>query len=61
MKCPSCGKEMVVGNIQSNREVVWLEENRKPIRISSKLFLHSKAYAERCEECHIVLVKEDVM
>ena len=59
MKCPVCGKEMILGNIQSDREVMWLEDDKKPKRITTKLFLHSKANAERCEECRIVVVKEE--
>ena len=50
---------MIAGSIQSDREVVWLEDNKKPQRITSKLFVHSKAYAERCEECNMVLIKEE--
>lgn len=59
MKCPMCGKEMIIGMVQSNREVLWIEENQKPQRITSKLFVHSKANAERCEECEIVVIKEE--
>ena len=59
MKCPMCGKEMISGTVQSNREVLWIEENKKPQRITSKLFVHSKANAERCDECKIVVIKEE--
>lgn len=59
MICPKCGKEMIVGSIQSDREVMWIEKNKKPLRISSKLFMHSKANAERCEECNIVVIKKE--
>ena len=56
MKCPTCSKEMVVGKIQGDREVMWVEENMKPLRISSKLFFNSQANVERCNECNIVVV-----
>ncbi len=35
--------------------IVWLMK----IRIPSKLFVHSKANAERCDDCEIVVVKEE--
>ena len=53
-----CGKEMISGIVQSNREILWIEENKKPQRITSKLFVHSKANAERCADCEIVVIKE---
>ena len=59
MKCPVCNKEMVVGKIQSDREIMWLEDDKKPLRISSKLLVHSQANAERCDECNIVVVIGD--
>lgn len=34
MKCPICGKEMIIGTVQS------------------------KANAERCDDCEIVVIKE---
>ena len=58
MNCPMCGKEMISGIVQSNREILWIEENKKPQRITSKLFVHSKANAERCADCEIVVIKE---
>lgn len=58
MKCPNCGKEMLVGKVESGREITWIGDGEKPKRISSKLFLTSTAYAERCEECGIVVMKE---
>ena len=57
MKCPMCGKEMIIGIVQSDREVLWIEENKKPQRTTSKLFVHSKANAERCDDCEIVVIK----
>jgi uncharacterized Zn finger protein (UPF0148 family) len=60
MKCPNCGKEMVSGIIESAREIMWCKEGeKKEKRISSRLFMTSKAFAERCEECGIVVVKEE--
>ena len=59
MKCPICGKEMVTGRIESAREISWIQNGEKPVRISSRLFVSSKADAERCEECGIVIIKED--
>ena len=59
MKCPMCGKEMILGIVQSDREVLWIEENKKQQRITSKLFVHSKANAERCDDCEIVVIKEE--
>ena len=59
MKCPVCGKEMILGIAQSDREIMWIEENKKPLRITSRLFVHSKANAERCEDCEIVVIKEE--
>lgn len=59
MKCPVCGKEMILGIVQSDREIMWIEENKKPLRITSRLFVHSKANAERCEDCEIVVIKEE--
>ena len=59
MNCPMCGKEMISGIVQSNREILWIEENKKPQRITSKLFVHSKANAERCDDCEIVVIKEE--
>lgn len=32
---------------------------QKPQRITSKLFVHSKANAERCDDCEIVVIKEE--
>lgn len=58
MKCPNCGKEMLVGKVESGREITWIKEGEKPRRISSKLFFSSTAYAERCEECKVVIIKE---
>ena len=59
MKCPRWGKEMILGTVQSDREVLWIEENKKPQIITSKLFVHSKANAERCDDCEIVVIKEE--
>ena len=59
MKCPDCGNEMIRGSIRSDREVMWLEPGKKPERITSKLFLHSSAYAERCVTCNIVVVRTE--
>ena len=59
MKCPICNNEMLTGKIESNREIMWMENGEKnKERISSKLFISSKAEAERCEACGILLVKE---
>lgn len=30
MKCPVCGKEMIEGMVQSDREIMWIEEGEKP-------------------------------
>ena len=60
MKCPNCGSEMVQGVVESGREIMWKKvEEKKSKRISSRLFVSSKACAERCEECGIVVVKEE--
>lgn len=60
MKCPNCGTEMMCGIVESAREIMWRKEGeKKEKRISSSLFMTSKAYAERCEECGIVVVKEE--
>lgn len=60
MKCPNCGNEMMCGMVESDREIMWQKEGEKKLkRISSKLFVSSKAYAERCEDCGIVVVKEE--
>ena len=60
MKCPNCGNEMVSGIIESGREIMWRKEGEKQSkRISSRLFISSKACAERCEECGIVFLKEE--
>lgn len=60
MKCPNCGKEMVCGIVESHREIMWRKEGEKQSqRISSRLFVSSKAYAERCEECRIVALREE--
>lgn len=59
MKCPNCGREMVTGQVESAREMKWIQAGEKPIRISSRLFVSSKANAERCAECGIVIIKED--
>lgn len=59
MKCPICGIEMMIGKVESKREIMWIKEGeKKRTRISSRLFMVSKAYAERCEDCGVVLVKE---
>lgn len=59
MKCPICGKEMEAGKVESKREIMWVEEgNKRGTRISSRLFAVSNAYAERCEDCQIVVIKE---
>lgn len=50
---------MISGIIQSDREVMWIQKDEKPKRISTTLFVNSKAQAERCEECGIVVVKEE--
>ena len=36
MNCPMCGKEMISGIVQSDREVLWIEENKMPQRITAK-------------------------
>lgn len=60
MKCPNCGNEMMCGIVESNREIMWRKEGEKQSkRISSRLFVSGKAYAERCEECSIVVVREE--
>ena len=60
MRCPNCGSEMVQGVVESRREIMWKKEGEKQAkRISSRLFVSSKAGAERCEECGIVVVKEE--
>lgn len=60
MKCPLCAKEMQTGRVESGREIMWRgDAERKPMRISSKLFGNSHAYAERCDECGIVVVREE--
>lgn len=60
MKCPNCRTEMMCGIVESDREIMWRKEGeKKEKRISSRLFMTSKAYAERCEECGIVVVKEE--
>ena len=60
MKCPNCGKEMECGIVKSDREIMWQKEGEKQTqRISSRLFVSSKAYAERCEECGIVVLREE--
>ena len=60
MKCPNCGNEMVRGIVESGREIMWRKDGEKGTkRISSRLFGSSKACAERCEECGIVVVKEE--
>jgi len=60
MKCPNCGKEMVCGIVESDREIMWRKEGEKQShRISSRLFVSSKASAERCEECSIVVLREE--
>lgn len=48
MKCPNCGKEMVIGQVESAREIDWIQNGEKPVRISSRLFVSSKADAEKC-------------
>lgn len=59
MKCPVCGNEMQIGKVESKREIMWIKEGeRKETRISSRLFLVSNAYAERCEDCGVVVIKE---
>lgn len=61
MKCPICAKEMKAGKVESGREIMWRgEADRKELQISSKLFMKSGTYAERCEECGIVVVKEEM-
>ena len=60
MKCPKCGNEMMRGIVESDREIMWRKEGEKQSkRISSRLFVSSKASAERCEECGIVVVIEE--
>lgn len=60
MKCPICGVEMQIGTVESNREIFWNANGEKiRNRISSKLFVKSDAYAERCADCGIVVIKED--
>lgn len=59
MKCPKCGKEMVIGTVESNREIFWKSEHEKPLRVSSKLFMTSKAKAHRCADCGLVVLEED--
>ena len=60
MKCPICGNEMMSGIVESDREIMWRKEGEeKSQRISSRLFVSSKACAERCEACGIVVVREE--
>ena len=60
MKCPICGVEMQIGKIESNREIFWKADGEKiHNRISSRLFVKSDAYAERCAECGIIVLKEE--
>lgn len=60
MKCPKCGNEMIRGIVESGREIMWRKEGeRQSHRISSRLFVSSKACAERCEDCAIVVIKEE--
>lgn len=59
MKCPKCGKELLKGEVRSRREIEWFDaDNKKGIRVSSKLFAISKAEAERCEDCKIIVFCE---
>lgn len=59
MKCPKCGNEMLAGKVECGREIMWVADGAKPKRVSSKLFGVSKAYAERCEKCGIIVIEEE--
>lgn len=59
MKCPKCGKDMLAGKVECGREIMWVMNGKKQKRVSSKLFGVSKAYAERCEECGLVVIEEE--
>ncbi len=60
LKCPNCGSEMVQGIVESDREIMWRKDGENQSkRISSRLLVSSKACAERCEECGIVVVREE--
>lgn len=59
MKCPKCQKDMIIGKVESDREILWVEDNEMPVRIPSRLFVTSTAKAERCAECGIVVIEEN--
>ena len=36
MKCPNCGKEMVCGIVESDREIMWRKEEKSSLTESHR-------------------------
>ena len=66
MKCPYCNKEMELGFIQSNREIVWFHERHKvsllsyeeeDVVLSETDFLRgSTVISHLCRSCEKVII-----